>query len=171
MTITRICVPNIKPTEKEVIKVRVPVATTLFQGSQVVCESLENTTTRSIYAGTLVANLTDSPCLVINQGVYEDANGARVEGYVNPGSFTYQAGDVITVIRPQQDLIFTLTADCYTGTAIKDQYLVPAVAGEKLAVSSTVGTAKVVYQIEQLVTVPVGNAFIAGALVRIVTGR
>jgi len=171
MTITRICVPNIKPAEKEVIKVRVPVATTLYQGSQLVCESLENTTTRSIYTGTLVANLTDSPCIVINQGVYEDANGARVEGYVNPGSFSYQAGDVITVIRPQQDLIFTMTSDCYTGTAIKDQYLVPAVAGEKLAVATTVGTAKVAYQIEQLVTVPVGNTFVAGALVRIVIGR
>jgi hypothetical protein len=168
---TRICVPNIKPAEKEVIKVRVPSATTLYQGSQIVCESLENTTTRSIYAGALVANLTDLPCLVINQGVYEDANGARVEGYVNPGSFSYQAGDVITAIRPQQDLIFTLTADCYTGTAIKDQYLVPAVAGEKLAVAATIGTAKVAYQIEQLITVPVGTTFVAGALVRIVVGR
>lgn len=171
MAITRICVPNIVPAIKEVIKVRVPVATTLYQGSQLVCESLENTTTRSIYTGTLVAALTDSPCMVINQGVYEDANGARVEGYVNPGSFTYQAGDVITVIRPQQDLIFTMTSDCYTGTAIKDQYLVPAIGAEKLVVSATVGTAKVAYQIEQLVNVPVGNKFIAGVLLRIAIGR
>ena len=170
MSTNRICVTNLKPLEKNVIKVRVPVAT-LYQGSQLVCESLENTSTRSIYAGTLVANLTDVSCTVINQGVYEDANGARVEGYVNPGSFTYQAGDVITVIRPELDLILTMTADCYTGTAIKDQYLVPAVAGEKLAVSATIGTAKVAYQIEQLVNVPVGNAFVAGVLLRIVVGR
>lgn len=169
---TKICVPVILPLEKNVIKVRVPVATTLYQGSQIVAESLENTTTRSIYAGSLVANITtDVPAIVINQGVYEDANGARVEGYVDPGSYSYKAGDVITAIRPGKDLLFEMTADCYVGTAIKDEYLITTVASDQLTVAAAIGTAITAYKIEQLVSIPSGNGFVAGVLVRVVLGR
>ena len=169
---TKICVPVVLPIDKNVIKVRVPSATTLYQGSQIVAESLENTTTRSIYAGSLVADITkDMPAIVINQGVYENADGARVEGYVDPGAFSYKAGDVITAIRPSKDLVFELTSDCFVGTAIKDQYLITTVASDQLTVSATVGTAIVAYKIEQLVSIPSGNGFVAGVLARVYLGR
>jgi hypothetical protein len=167
---TRICVPNILPLEKDVIKVRIPSATTLYQGSLVVAESLEGTS-RSVYTGSLVTDITkDTPAIVINQGVYEDANGVRVEGYVNPGDMSYQAGDVVTAVRPEKNLIFTMSADCYTGTAVKDQYIIPAVGVEKPAVSATIGTAVLAYKVEQLVNIPVGNTFVSGVLVRLVLG-
>lgn len=169
---TKICVPVILPLEKDVIKVRVPVATTLYQGSQIVAESLENTTTRSIYVGSLVADITkDEPAIVINQGVYEDINGARVEGYVDPGILTYKAGDVITAVRPEKDLLFEMSADCFIGTAIKDQYLITTVASDQLTVSATVATAVTAYKIEQLVSIPSGNGFVAGVIARVYLGR
>ena len=169
---TKICVPVILPLDKDVIKVRVPSATTLYQGSQIVAESLENTTTRSIYAGSLVADITkDAPAIVINQGVYENADGARVEGYVDPGAFSYKAGDVITAIRPEKDLLFEMSNDCFVGTAIKDQFLITTVASDQLTVAATVGTAITAYKIEQLVSIPSGNGFVAGVIARVVLGR
>lgn len=168
---TKICVPALIPQPKSVIKVKVPTGSTYYQGVVTVAESLYGTT-ESIYSATPIANIaTDEPVIIINQGVYEDANGARPNGYVNPGDFTYLAGDVVTAVRPEKDMLFRITDDCFTGTAVKDQYLIPAVGSTQLAVSSTVSTAIVAFKIEKLITIPVGNTFVSGVLARVKLGR
>ena len=167
---TKICVPSILPLDREVIKVKVPTSTTMAQGQVVVAESLSGTS-RSIYTGALVTEpTTDLPAIVINQGVYEDTNGARVEGYVNPGDFTYKAADVITAVRPAKGLTFEMTNDCFSGTAVKDQYLIPQDNSHELVVSASSASNAFALQIEQLITLPVGNTFVAGVLVRVVKG-
>lgn len=170
---TKICLVANIPNEKNVIKVKIPTGMTLSQGDQLVAESLI-ANSESIYAGTQVADITkDEPVIVINQGVYEDTNGARVPGYVNPGAFTYKAGDVITAVRPENDLLFRITTDCIDNASAiaKDAFLIPQNADNQLAASATVGTAKIVYKIEQLISIPTGNGFTSGVLARVYNGR
>jgi hypothetical protein len=168
---TKICVPAIVPAEKNVIKVKVPASTTLYQGNVVVAESLSGTS-KSIYTGAVVTEpTTDLPAIVINQGVYEDTNGARPNGYVNPGDFSYKAAEVITAVRPEKDLLFEMTNDCFSGTPVKDQYLILQDNSHELVVSAVVTTNAFSLQIEQLTTIPVGNTFVSGVLVRVVSGR
>lgn len=168
---TKICVPSILPNEKNVIKVKVPASTTMTQGQVIVAESLSGTS-RSIYTGAIVTEpTTDLPAIIINQGVYEDTNGARVEGYVNPGDFSYKAGDVITAIRPEKDLAFEMTNDCFSGTAVKDKYLILQDDSHDLVVSDVVTTNAFSLKIEQLISIPVGNTFVSGVLVRVFNGR
>jgi uncharacterized UPF0146 family protein len=168
---TKICVPAILPLEKDVIKVKVPASTTLYQGNVVVAESL-NGTSESIYTGALVTEpTTDLPAIVINQGVYEDTNGVRVEGYVNPGDFSYKAADVITAIRPTKDLLFKMTNDCFSGVAVKDQFLILQDNSHELVVSAVATTNSFSLKIEQLISIPVGNTFVPGVLLRVYNGR
>jgi len=167
---TKICVPVLLPSDKDVVKVIVPASTTLYQGEVVVAESLSGTY-ESIYTGAIVTEpTTDIPAIIINQGVYEDANGARVNGYVNPGDFSYLAADVITAVRPTKNLLFKLTDDCFSGTAIKDQFIILQDNSHTLVVSATVTTNAFSLKIEQLITIPVGNTFVSGVLVRVVNG-
>ncbi len=168
---TKICVPVLLPSDKDVVKVIVPASTTLYQGEVVVAESLSGTY-ESIYTGAIVTEpTTDIPAIIINQGVYEDANGARVNGYVNPGDFSYLAADVITAVRPAKDLLFKMTDDCFSGTAIKDQFLILQDNSHELVVSAVVTTNAFSLKIEQLITIPVGNTFVSGVLVRVINGR
>ena len=168
---TKICVPVLIPSDREVIKVKVPASTTMYQGQVVVAESLSGTS-QSIYTGAIVTEpTTDLPAIVINQGVYEDANGARPNGYVNPGDFSYKAAEVITAVRPAKDLLFKMTADCFSGTAVKDKFLILQDNSHELLVSDTVTTNAFVLQIEQLISIPVGNTFVSGVLVRVINGR
>lgn len=167
---TKICVPITLPLDREVIKVKVPTSTTMYQGQVVVAESLSGTN-KSIYTGAIVTEpTTDLPAIVINQGVYEDTNGARVEGYVNPGDFSYKAADVITAIRPGKGLQFNMTNDCFSGTAIKDQFLIPQDNSHELVVSASSASNALAYQIEQIISIPVGNTFVAGVQVRVIKG-
>jgi len=168
---TKICVPVLLPLEKDVIKVKVPASTTMYQGQVVVAESL-NGTSQSIYTGAIVTEpTTDIPAIIINQGVYEDVNGARVNGYVNPGDFSYKAADVITAVRPAKDSLFQMTNDCFSGVAVKDQFLILQDNSHDLVVSATVTTNALSLQIEQLISVPVGNGFESGVLLRVINGR
>jgi len=168
---TKICVAALLPSDKDVIKVKVPTSTTLYQGEVVVAESLTSTS-ESIYTGALITEpTTDVPAIIINQGVYEDSNGARPNGYVNPGDFSYLAGDVITAVRPAKDLLFKMTNDCFSGTAVKDKFLILQDNSHDLVVSDTVTTNAFSLKIEQLITIPVGNTFVSGVLVRVINGR
>ena len=135
----KLTVFNIIPSEKDVIKVRLPYPTnptspdqklTFAQGDQLVAEVLVDGT-RDVYEGKLVTDpATEETVIIFNQDVYKDEFGNK-HGFVqNPAYIRYQSGEIITAVRANKNIKLQVSEQAYTGTAVNEQFLVPQVADE-----------------------------------------
>lgn len=175
-----ICYPMTKVSEKNVEKVKVPTGVTLYGGSIVMCETLDTTSSanREVYLGAAVVDkAVDFPCLVINQGFEQLSDGRRPEGNPNPGRFEFNAGDVVTSIRPEKDLKFFISEDIIDTTVALavGQYIVPVNATYGFASIAAITTEKVALKIEKITTMAqggqFGSEFATGVIARVVEGR
>ena len=177
----KLTVFNIIPSEKDVIKVRLPFATggsklTFAQGDQLVAETLV-AGTRDEYAGKLVADpSTEETVIIFNQGVYKDQFGNR-HGFVqDPSLIRYESGELVTAVRASKNVKLQVSKDAITGVIADGSYLVPQVATETsedtfgLTVSATATGFATAYKIEKAdETIEIGNArYIQAPIVRTV---
>lgn len=156
--------------DRQVTRVKLPAkadGTNWKQGDLVVAEELV-TGERSMYAGAEVSATTDKPCIIINQDVYKDKYGNRVEGMVNPDAIELHAGQVIKAIRPEVNTVFELTQDCVDGTLTKNQYLVPDNTTKGFKVVASLTTEELALKIEAVSFQGLGSGFETTALVRTV---
>lgn len=147
----KLVVFNIIPSEKDVIKVRLPFGTgnkklTFAQGDQLIAEELIPNT-EDEYAGKLVDDDTAETVIIFNQNVYKDEFGNR-HGFVqNPSLIRYESGELVTAVRPSRNVKLQITEDALetTETIANGKFLVPQVAvennpdtyGLKVAVDAT----------------------------------
>lgn len=170
---TKICVFNMLPAEKDVIRVRLPfgggsTVLTFSQGDQVVAETLE-AGSRDVYTGALVTSVAnDEPAILVNQGVYKDEDGNRTGLVDNVGRVTYKSGEIVTCVRPSKNMPLQISFDAISGSPSVGKLLVPQLgsAGYSLVVAdSTTGT--VSYKIESVTDkIAVGNTLVSTVLVR-----
>ena len=156
--------------DRQVTRVKLPAradGTNWKQGDLVVAETLVSGT-RSTYAGAEVSATTDKPVIIINQDVYKDKYGNRVEGMVNPDYIELHAGQVIKAIRPEVNTVFELTEGCVDGTFVVGQYLVPDTTTKGLKVEASLTTEELAFKIEAVSFQGLGNGFETTALVRTV---
>ena len=142
---------------KDVITIKLPATGTFYQGDQLVAETLI-TGSRTNYVGEEVADATAETVIIINQNVYKDEFGNRHGLVANVGKITYTAGETVTALRANKNVILEMTMDCIDldGTDVADlvgKYLVPKVGVDddrKLVVADAIGTAQTAYKIEAL---------------------
>ena len=140
---------------KDVITIKLPATGTFYQGDQLVAEKLI-TGSRTNYVGEEVTDATAETVIIINQNVYKDEFGNRHGLVANVGKITYTAGETVTALRANKNVILEMTIDCIDldGTDVADlvgKYLVPKVGvanDRKLVVADTIGTAGTAYKIE-----------------------
>lgn len=178
----RICRPLTKVADKNVEKVRVPSGVTLRPGDVVLCETLDTTRADNIevYTPGQVTSITGAiPCIVINQGFEQLADGRRPAGNPNPADYEFTAGQTVTVIRLENDLKFFISSESLDNTGT----VAPAIGVKlilqandyQLATANTGGTSTLVMNIEKVTSQPVGgqfgSGFEAGVITRVETGR
>lgn len=166
----KICNVSQNILDRQVVRVKLPEKAngeTWKQGDLVVAETLV-TGSRVIYEGTEVTNATDKPVIIINQGIYKDKHGNRVEGMVNPDAIEYQAGEIVTCIRLEVNTVIELTAGCANGTLVVGQGLVVDTTTKGLKVDTLTGTEKLALKIEAVSFQGVGNGFETTAIARTV---
>ena len=140
---------------KDVITIKLPATGTFYQGDQLVAENLI-TGSRTNYVGEEVTDATAETVIIINQNVYKDEFGNRHGLVANVGKITYTAGETVTALRANKNVILEMTMDCIDldGTDVADlvgKYLVPKVGvadDRKLVVADAMGTANTAYKIE-----------------------
>ena len=140
---------------KDVITIKLPATGTFYQGDQLVAEKLI-TGSRTNYVGEEVADATAETVIIINQNVYKDEFGNRHGLVANVGKITYTAGETVTALRANKNVILEMTMDCIdlNKTDVADlvgKYLVPKVGvanDRKLVVADAIGTAQTAYKIE-----------------------
>ena len=133
---------------KDVITIKLPATGTFYQGDQLVAEKLI-TGSRTNYVGEEVADATAETVIIINQNVYKDEFGNRHGLVANVGKITYTAGETVTALRANKNVILEMTMDCIdlNKTDVADlvgKYLVPKVGvanDRKLVVADAIGTA------------------------------
>ena len=174
----KLTVFNIIPSEKDVIKVRLPFGTggeklTFAQGDQLVAEVLV-AGTRDQYDGKLVTTATDETVIIFNQNVYKDEFGNR-HGFVqNPSLIRYESGELVTAVRPSRNVKLQVSKEAITGSIVNGQYLVPQVASEAnedtfgLTVTADATGYATAYKIEKAdETIEIGNAkYVQAPIVR-----
>ena len=175
----KLTVFNIIPSEKDVIKVRLPFATdgkklTFAQGDQLVAEELMEGT-RDEYKGQLVTDpTTEETVIIFNQGVYKDEFGNRHGLVQNPAFIRYESGELVTAVRASKNVKLQISKDAITGTATDKEYLIPQVAIESnpdtygLTASATNTGVLTSYRVEKAdETIEIGNArYIQAPIVR-----
>ena len=145
---------------KDVITIKLPATGTFYQGDQLVAEKLV-TGSRTNYVGEEVTDATAETVIIINQNVYKDEFGNRHGLVANVGKITYTAGETVTALRANKNVILEMTMDCIdlnkTDVAnLVGKYLVPKEKGvddkgrddRKLVVADAIGTAQPAYKIE-----------------------
>ena len=140
---------------KDVITIKLPATGTFYQGDQLVAETLI-TGSRTNYVGEEVTDATAETVIIINQNVYKDEFGNRHGLVANVGKITYTAGETVTALRANKNVVLEMTIDCIDldGTDVADlvgKYLVPKVGvadDRKLVVADAMGTANTAYKIE-----------------------
>ena len=140
---------------KDVITIKLPATGTFYQGDQLIAEKLV-TGSRTNYVGEEVADATAETVIIINQNVYKDEFGNRHGLVANVGKITYTAGETVTALRANKNVILEMTMDCIdlNKTDVADlvgKYLVPKVGvanDRKLVVADAIGTASTAYKIE-----------------------
>ena len=140
---------------KDVITINLPATGTFYQGDQLIAEKLV-TGSRTNYVGEEVADATAETVIIINQNVYKDEFGNRHGLVANVGKITYTAGETVTALRANKNVILEMTMDCIdlNKTDVADlvgKYLVPKVGvanDRKLVVADAIGTAQTAYKIE-----------------------
>ena len=140
---------------KDVITIKLPATGTFYQGDQLVAEKLV-TGSRTNYVGEEVTDATAETVIIINQNVYKDEFGNRHGLVANVGKITYTAGETVTALRANKNVILEMTMDCIdlNKTDVADlvgKYLVPKVGvanDRKLVVADAIGTAQTAYKIE-----------------------
>lgn len=178
----RICkLINALDQEKNLEKVVVQTGQTLYAGDLVLAETLDTTDSDNIevYSVTPVSDYTaEYPCVIINQAFEKLSDGRRPEGNPNIGDYSYTVGDVISVIRLEQDLKFEISQECIDvdDTAIAvGVYLIPQNADFQFTSSASIGSSKVALKIEKETSIGTGGnggyGFVDGVIVRVVTGR
>lgn len=167
---TKICVVSQLPLDRQVTRVKLPVkadGTNWKQGELVVAETLV-TGERTTYDGKEVSLATDKPVIIINQDVYKDAYGNRIDGMVSPSVIELHAGQVIKTIRPEVNTLFELSYDCVGGTPVIGSYLVVDETTKALKVVSAITTEKYAFKIEATEYEGHGNNFVQMMIVRTV---
>ena len=140
---------------KDVITIKLPAAGTFYQGDQLIAEKLI-TGSRTNYVGEAVTDATAETVIIINQNVYKDEFGNRHGLVANVGKITYTAGETVTALRANKNVILEMTMDCIdlNKTDVADlvgKYLVPKVGvanDRKLVVADAISTAQTAYKIE-----------------------
>ena len=147
---------------KDVITIKLPATGTFYQGDQLIAEKLV-TGSRTNYVGEEVETSTvdAETVIIINQNVYKDEFGNRHGLVANVGKITYTAGETVTALRANKNVILEMTMDCIdlNKTDVADlvgKYLVPKEKGvddkgrddRKLVVADAIGTAGTAYKIE-----------------------
>lgn len=182
MATNRICYPLTKIPEHLVEKVKVPVGATYYGGDVVMCETLDTTYTpnREVYAATPIANVTtDIPCIIINGGFEQLADGRRPEGQPNPGQYGFTAGQVCTAIRLTNDLKFFISDDAIAVGAnpaiAVGKFFIPVNGAVQMTTSATVGTSITALSIEKQEYMGIGGqfgmTFANGSVTRVKQGR
>lgn len=175
----KLTVFNIIPDEKNVIKVRLPFASTgekltFSQGDQLVAEELMPNT-RDEYKGKLVTDpTTEETVIIFNQGVYKDEFGNRHGFIQNPAFIRYESGELVTAVRASKNVKLQISKDAITGTATNKEYLIPQVATETnpdtfgLTASATNTGVLTSYRVENVdESIEIGNArYVQAPLVR-----
>lgn len=131
----KLTVFNFMPSEKDVIKVKLPFGTggeslEFAQGDQLIAETLV-AGTEDVYTGELVVGVDadkKETAIIFNQGVYADEFGNRHGYVVNPSYIRYKSGEIITMVRPSKNIKLQVSADAITGTVETGKYLVPQLA-------------------------------------------
>jgi len=176
---TRICYPLNKIAEKNIEKVKVPSGMTLYAGDVVLAETLESGS-REVYTGAQVSDITaEEPCIVLTQGVYEDSGNYRPGGHPNVGENSFTEGDVITVVRLEEDLKFEITWDALdntgTVTPAAGVFLTPKNADNQLQTAASAGTALSVLKIEAISNIGMGGQMAGdyedSVIARVVIGK
>lgn len=142
---------------KDVITIKLPATGTFYQGDQLIAEKLV-TGSRTNYVGEEVeaGTVNAETVIIINQNVYKDEFGNRHGLVANVGKITYTAGETVTALRANKNVILEMTMDCIdlNKTDVADlvgKYLVPKVGvanDRKLVVADAIGTAQTAYKIE-----------------------
>lgn len=178
----KICYPLTKIPEYLVEKVKVPTGATYYGGTIVMCEVLDTNIAgnREVYAGSTITDpTTQVPCIIINGGFEQLADGRRPDGNPNPATFSFGAGDVATAIRLTKNLKFFISNDAVEvginpaiAVGVK---LVATDESNVLTTAAAVGTNAMALNVEKLEGMGIGGqfgmSFANGSIARVVAGN
>lgn len=151
-----------------IAKIKVPTGG-LHAGQVVYCEDLDATIPDNfeIYAATkpITTNFGSKNLAVVLNGGFETiADGRRPNGQPDDTKYTYQAGDIATVVFIDRHLSFSISADSIDANTIGDiavgKYLIPLNNSNSLAVASSVpDTITTALKVVGVRSLPVGGEF------------
>ena len=156
------CYPLFEVQEDEVARVRVATGVTLRPGDIVLAETIDTALTDNleVYSSTPVSDYTsDKPCIVINQGFEKTSDNRRIEGNPDYSTYTFTAGDVITVVRLKQGQKYQISDDCIdVGTALAAGVkLIPQNADYDLLSAASAGSSNISLNIDARNSIGVGG--------------
>lgn len=128
---------------------------------------------RDLYTVVPVADITvDDMVMVVGAEVYVDGNGIRIPLH-NKASFTYAGDRPVRAYRPRTGMRFKISNTAISGTPVAGQYLVAQNSSFGLAASSSAGTGKVIFEVEETgstVNIFTGKTLVPATIVRVKKG-
>jgi hypothetical protein len=133
---------------------------TLVAGNIVLAETLVSGSKKNYVAGQVATIATDLPCIIIDQGFEQLADGRRPDGSdITALSFT--EGAKLTAVRLVENFKYEMATANIDNTGViapaVGKFLIPQAGSLKLATSDTLSTAKVGFKIEAVTSIPVGG--------------
>lgn len=121
------------------------------------------TNERDLYTVVAPVDITvDDVVFVVGAETYIDANGFRVPIH-DKTQWTYAGDRPVRAYRPRQGMRFKIANTAISGTAVVGQYIVEQIGNFGLLASTTIGTGKVVLEVEE--TGSTCNIFVGKTLV------
>jgi len=136
-----VCRPMVSVPDYLVGTVVVPVGTTLTAGSIVFADANDTTIpgNYSVFSAVqpITGTLGKQMAIVINGGWEQLADGRRPEGNPDYTQYTFNAGDVATIIFLTPKMRFEISYDAITGTPAVNGVLFPVTASNALTYNAT----------------------------------
>lgn len=157
--------------DADVLSVQTGYAATPLDDGYVVKISGLVTGERDLYTVIKPADITaDDMAIVVGAEVYVDANGMRIPLH-DKTKFTYAGDRPVRAYRPRTGMRFKIANTAISGTPVAGQYVVAQDANFGLAASSSVGSGKIVFVVEETgASIFVGKTLVAATIVRCIKG-
>lgn len=131
------------------------------------------TNERDLYTVVKPADITaDDMVIVVGAEDYIDSNGYRIPMH-NKTDWTYAGDRPVRAYRPRVGMRFKIANTAITGTPVEQEYLVCTNDTWVLTASASVGSGKVVFEVEDTGTscnIFVGKSLVAATIVRVKVG-